>query len=884
MNKSSDKLLSKLFFTMLPVQIMIFAMGSINTIVDGAMAGRFIDATAVGVIGLYYSMVNILNAVSSVVLGGTTVLCGKYMGRGEIDKTEGVFSLNITVTFIVGIIITALSAVIPGPIAALLGASEELKGYLSQYIVGYAIGILPMLFAQQLASFLQMERQNGIGFAGVGGMIVSNVILDVVLVGVLKMGIWGLALATSLSNLTYFIILVPYFFTSKAQLHYGISKSRWQDFGKMISIGMPGALLVFCLAVRGMVINRILLKYAGNDGLAAQAAFNMVLGLLIAYCLGNGSVVRMLISVFVGEEDKGAMKKVLRIVFTKGLLASAGLSVILLFACSYITTLFFPDKSTNVYKLTHELFIIYSLCIPLILICQIFTNYLQALGHDTIVRIQSVFDGFISMVIPALILAPILGAMGVWLSNPIGIVMTILLVPIYDIIYWKRIPHNIEEWMLLDPSFGTASEDLIDISVTDKEVVSETSEKIQAFCQKHGMGKRKALYAALCLEEIAVYIIDHGFKADKKSHSINSICMFKDDKVVLRIKDDCIPFDPKDMAELTTESENADNLGIRAVYKIADDVNYQNMLGLNVLTITIAEKNLLENEDNDFLLERRLKELNPDLSAKFRNTVFSSQTILSKYKLIFPEYTDHSELHSMTVIDSCNRLIGKKQMEKLNEDEIFVLLVACYLHDIGMGIQEKDFEDFKNKLPHDGVNDKKQNMSMTDFVREYHNEFSGLFVEKYADFFELPSPGHVFAVKQIVRGHRKTDLYDDKEYPSDYKLPNGNTVCLKYLSALIRLADEIDVVATRNPLVLYDIDTLTNEIEIVENKKLQAVKRMMMTEDAFILYYKTDDAAIEEAIKEMAGKMQKTLDYCRDVVGSKTPFTINQSKVVIRRI
>ena len=77
MKNNSDKLLSRLFFGMLPVQILIFAMGAINTIVDGAMAGRYIDASAVGVIGLYYSMVEIMTAVGSVLLGGTAVLCGR---------------------------------------------------------------------------------------------------------------------------------------------------------------------------------------------------------------------------------------------------------------------------------------------------------------------------------------------------------------------------------------------------------------------------------------------------------------------------------------------------------------------------------------------------------------------------------------------------------------------------------------------------------------------------------------------------------------------------------------------------------------------------------------------------------------------------------------
>ena len=90
--KNNSGMISRIFFSLLPVQIMVLAMGSINSIVDGTMAGRLIGANAVGVIGLYYAMVSLLNAIGAVLLGGTAVLCGRYMGKGDLKKTEGVFS------------------------------------------------------------------------------------------------------------------------------------------------------------------------------------------------------------------------------------------------------------------------------------------------------------------------------------------------------------------------------------------------------------------------------------------------------------------------------------------------------------------------------------------------------------------------------------------------------------------------------------------------------------------------------------------------------------------------------------------------------------------------------------------------------------------------
>ena len=47
----SNAILSRLFFRLLPIQVLLVAMGAVNSIIDGAVAGRFISAETVGVIG-----------------------------------------------------------------------------------------------------------------------------------------------------------------------------------------------------------------------------------------------------------------------------------------------------------------------------------------------------------------------------------------------------------------------------------------------------------------------------------------------------------------------------------------------------------------------------------------------------------------------------------------------------------------------------------------------------------------------------------------------------------------------------------------------------------------------------------------------------------------
>lgn len=282
-------------------------------------------------------------------------------------------------------------------------------------------------------------------------------------------------------------------------------------------------------------------------------------------------------------------------------------------------------------------------------------------------------------------------------------------------------------------------------------------------------------------------------------------------------------------------------------------------------------------------MERRLQELSPELHRRFTDAVIALQSYLSKYQAVFPYFTDHSELHSLSVLEFCNRLIGD-QIGQLNADEIYALLAACYFHDTGMGISADHYAEFSQKIDFGDYFERHALRGHEDVqavIRDYHNEFSGLFVKKYASFFEIPSDAHVFAIVQIVRGHRATDLMDPGEYPVCLQIPGGNTICLPYLTALIRLADEIDVSASRNPVLLYDMEALTDEKDIIEFGKHNAIRTVGVSGDAFTLTVDYEDPAIAGHIAGLARKMQATLDTCRRAVNDRTPFRITQERVEI---
>jgi hypothetical protein len=99
-----------------------------------------------------------------------------------------------------------------------------------------------------------------------------------------------------------------------------------------------------------------------------------------------------------------------------------------------------------------------------------------------------------------------------------------------------------------------------------------------------------------------------------------------------------------------------------------------------------------------FGMEKRLWDLDPALHRRFTDAVSAVQGMLPCCRRRFPEYNDHSGLHSMGVMEYCNLLAGKDQILLLNGDELYILLMACLLHDAGLGVSDGEFDEFMGRL------------------------------------------------------------------------------------------------------------------------------------------------------------------------------------------
>ena len=584
--KTDAKMISDLFFRLLPVQILLVAVGSINSLIDGAMAGTFIGPIAMAMIGLYAPAIKIIETINTVLLGGSQILCGQFLGKNQIDRTCSVFSLDMSLLLLISVLFTALGMIAPRLLAGILGADRETIGGLADYILGMSPGIIPWLLSMQLTAFLQIEQQQKRTYASMAVMAAVNVGLDYLFIHELGMGMLGLGLATSVSYWAAFAVLGSYYFTGKATIVFRRQGIDWKDFQKIVIIGFPGAIVTFCLAVRGVVLNALLLRYSGNDGICALSALNTCGGLLYAVTAGLGSATRLLVSIYIGEEDPASLTIVMRTALTKGIAMVSGVAALVFLLAGPISGIFFEDHSSAVYHLTVLLFRIYPFCMPLSAINVIMVNYFQSASRMKIVHVLSIMDGVAGTVLSSLILAPVLGAAGVWIAHVLNGVYTLAAVVVYSCMHRRKIPHSIEDLLAIPEDFGVAEDQRLDISIHNETEVTETSQLVMDFCRRVGIDAKRSIYAGLCMEEMAGNIVEHGF-TDGKDHMVDVRVVNRPEGLLLRIKDDCRAFNPKEKLELIDPEDVTHNIGLRMAQRFARELSYSNVLGLNVLTILL---------------------------------------------------------------------------------------------------------------------------------------------------------------------------------------------------------------------------------------------------------------------------------------------------------
>ncbi len=585
---SDSKMLTVLLFRLLPVQILIAAVGTVNGIVSGLFAGNFVGEAAMSAIALYSPIKLLMNALSALLFGGSTILCGRYLGRNQQNKIQSLFSLDIFLAAAAGTVFCLVMIMIGSfDLNTVLIRDDSVRVVFKQYLLGQAVGVLPFFLGRQLSVFLTMRNQINQTTIASLIMIAVNALLNILFVMVMHWGAFGVALAFSLGNWAFFAVQAYYLMRSSYAPRFDLRQASWRDCGQVIKIGLPGAASAIYQSLLGIIVNSLITVYVGSAGLSAFAAADSILCFFWSIPAGMLAVSRMLLSISIGEEDRQTLTDVMRNMFRCFVPLMCVVSVVITLLAEPFTHQFFRDPSAPVYMMTVRAFQILPLSMPLSVICMHFVCYGQVSDKQALIHILSVLDGVICIAAFSALLIPNLGMNGVYIANVLNGVVTLLTVFLYSVLKNHRIPGNMEELMVIPDSFGVSENDRMDLTIRSMDEVVHVAEKVQQFCLEKGLDARRAALAGLAMEEMAGNVVSHGFRKDNKKHSVDIRVVYKNNGVVLRIKDDCKPFDPGERKKSTVPSDPVSNIGIRLVFKIAESVEYQSVLGLNVLSVRI---------------------------------------------------------------------------------------------------------------------------------------------------------------------------------------------------------------------------------------------------------------------------------------------------------
>ncbi|SCW41189.1 Na+-driven multidrug efflux pump [Ruminococcaceae bacterium YRB3002] len=586
--RSDTKMLSKLMFKLLPVQVLLAAVGAINGIVSTFFATNFVGVDAMGAVGLFGPINLLLQAVSIVMFGGSVIMCGKYMGQNKQDKLLSCYSVNIVFTVLLSILFVIVFVVLGVfDLTGFLASDPVVRKLFNRYLLGQAIGVLPFFIGNQLPAFLSLENKSNRTIVATVVYIVVNLILNFVFVQMMKLEAFGLALASSLGMWAFMGVQAQHFFSGKSHFRFSIKDCDWREGLSILKIGYPGALNQGYQALRGFIINGLLTAFVGSVGISAFASANNILCIFWSFPTGMLAVSRMIISVSIGEEDRQTLTDCFRVMLKRFIPLMCGISLLLTLLAEPLTMIFYRDPSQEVYMLTVWGVRLLPWCLPLAIVSQHFVCYWQASGRHLIVHILSVLDGFVIVCAFTALTIRAWGLNGLYIGNLVNGAVIIIVAIIYGLVVNRRFTFRLDDLLCMPVGFGAADTDRIDITIRDVSEVVAISEAVQEFCKVRGIDDRRALLSGLAMEEMAGNIVEHGFTKDKKKHSVDVRVVHKDDGVIMRLKDDCVPFDPGERQKIAEHSDVTSNIGLKMVFKIASDVEYQSLLGLNVLTIRI---------------------------------------------------------------------------------------------------------------------------------------------------------------------------------------------------------------------------------------------------------------------------------------------------------
>ena len=303
-------------FTFPSMVMMVFT--SVYGVVDGFFVSNFVGKTPFAAVNFIMPLLMILGCGGFMFGTGGSALIAKTMGEGRREKANELFSLIVYGALVCGIVITVLGLIFLRPAAVLMGA----KGQLLEDSVFYGNIILlatPFYILQyefQCLFATAGKPQLGLCITVASGF--TNMILDGVLVAIFSWGLFGAAAATALSQFVGGVVPLIYFGQKNSSLlRLGTCKFDGKALIKTCANGSSELMSNISMSVVSMLYNIQLMKYAGENGVAAYGVLMYVSfifqAVFIGYAVGGAPVIGYHYGAKHYEELRNLRKKSMRL-------------------------------------------------------------------------------------------------------------------------------------------------------------------------------------------------------------------------------------------------------------------------------------------------------------------------------------------------------------------------------------------------------------------------------------------------------------------------------------------------------------------------------------------------------------------------------------------
>lgn len=400
-------------------------LNTIYTMVDGIFVGQGVGEVGLASVNIVWPAVTVIVGTGLMIGIGSSSIIAIHIGKQDKESAQKCLGTSVTSIVLIGSIIMILGFMFREPILKMLGAEKDtIENAREYYSVIYLITI-PYLFSTALNPIVRADGRPQLSMMMIGIGAICNIILDWIFVMKLGYGVKGAAMATSASIFISTVVSLYYFVKGNANIKIKKEylKIDVSILKEILKIGFVSFAIQLSYGIILFVQNKTMYLYGNTVDVAIYTVATYINCFLVNTCMGISQGLQPLIGYHYGANKIKRMRQLLYI--TIGVCAIGG-TLVYIGINSFGRELIqiFGISSENI-EFAYSEILIYCLGSPAIGIIFAMSGYYQAIGKNIYANILSIGRGFLFQFILTMILPPIIGVRGVFLSLPLAELITL---------------------------------------------------------------------------------------------------------------------------------------------------------------------------------------------------------------------------------------------------------------------------------------------------------------------------------------------------------------------------------------------------------------------------------------------------------------------------